>query len=294
MLDHVDDDVPACTIDSLARFAKPGSLVIASMNDDTIYPEMWRAIRDGSIVFPVVHSLVSSKHCREIMFPGNTPFSIYIPPGDFTSIARESISSRFEERGIETVMIKDDLGFHSGHVIPYIITPVAKLDKSLPGFARQCDRLYDPSGIIIDEFLGNVESTVIKAHVFGEVIPGEVLQYDVKLRGIDGVFKSSDPGMPDLLESVNVSEGTIDEATTLLINDVARVYFPVAMASVDLMMDGDGKLVVIDVNGRAGSFGELQERSGSNDHDPFDFIARKSSSVTSLMVQEALDPGNLS
>ena len=292
MLDHVDDDVPINTVDSITRNIMPGNLVIAPLNDDTIYPGIKRAINADTIVFPVVHPLVSSKHCRDVLFPGNTPFFVYIPPSDLSSVDHARISSRFEERGIEAVMIKDDLGYHSGRVIPYIIAPAAKIDEVLPTFARKCSRLYDPCGIVVDEFVGGVDSTVTKVHAFGEVIPGEVLRYRVRLRGLDGIFKSNDPGMPDLLESVEMSEGSIDEATTAMINDAARKYFPVAMASVDMATRNDGKQVIIDVNGRAGSFGELQEQSGSNDHNPFDFIASKvSSGMTSAVIKRAIDPG---
>jgi hypothetical protein len=290
LLDHVDDAVPVHATGHVPPLL-PGKIVIGPLNDDAVAPSIQQMVDGGIPVFPVVHGLVSSKRCRGVMFPGNTPFSVYIPPGDFHCIPKIDAATAFEDRGVDTVMIKDEYGYHSGHVIPYIITPVSKLGTVLPSFARQCGRLYDPSGIVIDEFIGGIESTAIKVHVFGKVIPGEVMKYRVTLRGLDGVFKPSNDVDRGLLDDVDISTGMIDEKTTAMIDIAAARYFPLAMASVDMAIDRHGHPVVIDVNGRAGSFGEMQERSGSNDHNPFDFIAREVNAASLLsMAKKAADP----
>ena len=261
ILDHVSDDVPVFSINDEIEINAPG-YVIAPLNDDTIYPITMRLIHDGFPVFPLVHPLVSSKRFREKMFTGYVPASFYIAPSSIVSV--NGIKSFFEKKGIKTVIIKDEYGYHSGHVIPYIILPVANLHDVLPAFKRQCDRLYDPSGIIIDEFIGGITTSVFKVHVFGNVIHEDVLEYKVKLRGLDGIFKASDPSMPDLLENVSISTGVIYEAVIDLVNNVARKYFPFAMASVDFI-ERDGIPIIIDVNGRAGSYGERQELFGMNE-----------------------------
>jgi hypothetical protein len=264
ILDHVSDDVPVFSINDDVQVDTPG-YVIAPLNDDTIYPVTMHLIEIGIPVFPLVHPLVSSKRFRETMFAGYVPASFYVPPSS-PSISTEDIESFFNDYGVRVVIIKDEYGYHSGHVIPYIISPVNKLQDVFPAFKRQCDRLYDPSGIVIDEFIGGICTTIFKAHVFGSVIQEDVLEYHVKLRDLNGVFKSNDPSVPDMIENVSISSGSILDTDVDLINDAARKYFPFAMASVDFI-ERDGVPVIIDVNGRAGSYGERQEVIGNDGND---------------------------
>lgn len=249
-----------------------GDPVIFPLNMDETFDACKRLVNAGTMVFPITHPVFNNKQARHVLFPGHAPFSIHVPESCFGTAGTFDFRAILEARGIEHVVIKDDFGYHSGNVIPYIITPVKTVNERVKDFARRAARIVDVGGIVIDEFIGGTVQYVYKAHVFGGVIPGEVLRYRVTLTGLDGTFKSNDPGASQLLSSVDVSVAGDGAPGIAAIGQAAAAAMPFAFTSLDYVMR-DGAPVIIDANSKAGSLGEVQERGGSG--NPFSWFMQR-------------------
>jgi hypothetical protein len=250
--------------------------VIAPLHMDEL-ADLYRAcFKSCKNVFPVTHPILSSKYYRNMMFGEYSPRSIYIPEFCFPKLKHANLSRVFLERGIQTVMIKDEFGFHGGQSLPYIVTPSSKIDEYIPSFVKKACRVEGIGGMVIDEFIGDVKSEVYKCHVFGEFIPDEVLKYTVTLDSLEGVFKSHDASIPDLLKRVEIQPSKLRDDVKARLTPAIEKYLPYAFTSIDFMIEpGTGDPIVIDVNSKAGSLGELQEIKNTNDGNPFAFFLDK-------------------
>jgi hypothetical protein len=283
ILDVIPPDTKVVTdgdfIDDVSSLVEGVDFVIGTMNSDDNLKMYDASLRVGKPVFPMTHPLVASKFFRNIMFAGLVPISFCIPRVAFGRSESFSFQSFFEERGVTHVIIKDEYGYHSGNVIPYVITPVSKLDEAAVQFERKASRLYTDDGIVIEELISGASHDVIKVHFFGDAIPGDALQYHVEMNGLDGEFKSVDASSPQLLSRVDVSIPVVDEEKVSMLESRVHRWFPFAFTSVDFI-ERDGLPVVIDVNSKAGSIGEVQERGGHG--NPFLFFLEKASAMSSM------------
>ncbi len=244
-------------------------LVILPLNMDDTIGTVKNLLSLDKVALPVTHPVLNSKRARASLFPGMVPFYIHVPECSIDQVASHDFREHFESRGITHVMIKDDQGYHSGNVIPYVITPVKNVNERVKEFARKTSRVVDVGGIVVDEFIGGTVQDVFKVHVFGGTIPGELLEYRVVLSGLDGKFKTYD-GTPCLLTSVHPS--VCPGVPPPSIDDAARRAMPFAFSSIDYVIR-DGMPVIVDVNSKAGSLGEVQDMGGGG--NPFSYFVDK-------------------
>jgi hypothetical protein len=208
------------------------------------------------------------------MFYPHVPKMVFIPQDSFSLIKGYDFDSFFQENNVERVIIKDEFGFHTGQTIPYKILPPGQINEEILRYREKAGVVEDVGGLIIEEFLAEEVSEVFKCHIFGEIIPQEILKYKVTLTGLEGILKSFSPNEQQLLNNVETTIGTLNQNIIDLLNPHIQRYLPYAFSSVDFLIKSK-KPVIIDVNSKAGSLGEIQERQQSDDHNPFNFFYRR-------------------
>ncbi|MHA1298518.1 MAG: hypothetical protein ACTSO9_03645 [Candidatus Helarchaeota archaeon] len=248
--------------------------IIGPLNMDELQNFYKKTLKYNIAIYPFTHNLINSKFFRNVMFHPNVPKSVYIPEFSLFRIKDIDFNKYFKDMNVERVILKDEFGYHSGQAIQYKVVSNDKINTELKLFKEKARSVEDFGGIVVEEFLSGIQSEVFKCHIFGELIPNEVLKYDVQLKGLEGIFKSYTKDEPQLLDNVTTSISSIDEKICKILNHSIKKYLPYSFSSIDFLISED-KPVVIDVNSKAGSLGEVQERNNSNDHNPFDFFFNK-------------------
>ncbi|NVM02549.1 MAG: hypothetical protein HWN67_09455 [Candidatus Helarchaeota archaeon] len=248
--------------------------IIGPLNMDELQHFYKRILKNNIAIYPFTHNLINSKFFRNIMFYPHVPEMLYVPEFSLYRIKNFDFNKYFKERNVKRVILKDEFGFHSGQILNYRIVSVDKINEELKVFKEKVRSIEDFGGIIVEEFLAGIESEVFKNHIFGELIPNEVLNYKIRLKGLEGVFKAYTKDEPQLLDEVTTSVGNISKTDIQLLNPFIKQYLPYSFSSIDFIFRDD-KPVIIDVNSKAGSLGEVQEKNNSNDHNPFEYFLNK-------------------
>ena len=236
-----------------------------------------KLFKQQSSVYPVIHPILASKFYRNEIFSPLVPENVYIPQNSYQLLKKFDFKKYFKEKNIEYVIIKDENGFHTGQMVPYIITPIDNISEELKKYKHSIESIDNFGGLIIEEFVGTIHSEIYKSHVYGELIPGEALKYDVYLKNLHGILKSYDPKVPDVLQKVDVSISTLSDEICSKLNPMVKEHLPYLFSSIDFVIDPQtDNIKIIDVNSIAGSLGEIQELTNSNDHNPFEFFVNKS------------------
>ncbi|OLS16548.1 MAG: hypothetical protein HeimC3_52940 [Candidatus Heimdallarchaeota archaeon LC_3] len=255
------------------ELSKENQFILGPLNMEELTSYYRKIFKNSIPTYPIVHPILASKFYRNVMFDPFIPFHIYIPESSINLISRFDFESYFSEKNVSHVIIKDEYGFHTGQMVAYQLVPVGSINKKIIDFAKIAGRIEDFGGIIIEEFIGDLESEVYKCHIYGEIIPKEIIKYKIYLDGLEGVFKSYTPGEKSLLQKVDSEVGEIDQDIINKLNPIIKQHLPYLFASLDFIIDKNNKLPkVIDVNSIAGSLGEVQEMIRSNDHNSFEFF----------------------
>lgn len=274
LLDLLPQNTTIITYEELSETILNGTspdYVISPLNMDELYFFYNTSLKSEYPVYPLTDSNLNSKFIRNLLFTPYTPITIYIPQICLESKKTYDFQSYFTERNVERIIIKDEYGFHSGENLEYRILPVDKLNEQLPEIMKQASRIDDVGGIIIEAFEAGKDNQIFKSHIFGGLIPNEILRYDVKLSGLEGIFKSHKSQTPQLLESVETSLGSIPENIIEFLNPKLERYMPYTFGSIDFLISDDIPKI-IDVNSKAGSLGQIQEMLQNNSHNPFKFF----------------------
>ena len=274
ILDYLPDNSKLIEISNVKKidFHINSNFVIGPLNIeelDSYYNFMFEKEKS---VYPIVHPVLASKFFKNLAFYPWIPKHIYIPENSLRLIKNFDFDSHFKNLGVNVVILKDEYGFHTGQMVPYILVKVGRINERIRDYSSYASKIENFGGIIIEEFIGNEISTVYKNHIFGKIIPHESIKYTVHLRGLEGIFKSYNPKNADLLEKVESNIHDTDKDFVDKLDPIIQKYFPYLFASFDYVLDQKGNPVVIDVNSIAGSLGEIQEMIGSNDHNPFEFF----------------------
>lgn len=267
---------------------KTDNFIIGPLNMDELTSFYKKFLQEQVAIYPLTHKLLSSKFYRNLMFYPHVPETVYVPEFSLHLTKQFDFNAFFKAKGVERVMLKDEFGYHSGQAINYKIVGNDKINAAILEFKEKARLVENFGGIIVEEFLSGIESEVYKTHVFGEIMPGEVLKYDVCLKGLEGTFKSYVKGDSQLLKSVQVGVGNIQKKIVDILNPLIEEHLPYCFSSIDFILK-DENPVIIDVNSKAGSLGEIQEILQSNEHNPFEFFYNKclASSVKESMKQKA-------
>jgi hypothetical protein len=250
------------------------SFILGPMNMDELTFFYKKILNQKFSIYPLTHQLLASKFYRNIMFYPHVPKMVFIPQDSFSLIKDYDFDSFFQENNVERVIIKDEFGFHTGQTIPYKILPPGTINKEILRYKEKAGVVEDIGGLIIEEFLAEEVSEVFKCHIFGEIIPKEILKYKVSLAGLEGILKSFIPNEPQLLSNVETTIGTLNQEIIDLLNPHIERYLPYSFSSVDFLIKSK-KPIIIDVNSKAGSLGEIQEIKQSDDHNPFSFFYKR-------------------
>ena len=253
--------------------------LIGPLNMDELQQFYKKTLKNNISIYPFTHNLINSKFFRNVMFYPHVPEMVYVPEYSLYRIKDFDFNNYFKERNVERVILKDEFGYHSGQIINYKIVSIDKINEELKIFKEKVRSVEDFGGIIVEEFLAGIESEVFKNHIFGNLIPNEVLKYHIRLKGLEGIFKAYTKDMPQLLDQVTTTVGNISKKDMDLLNPHIEQYLPYSFSSFDFIFRDD-KPIVIDVNSKAGSLGEVQEKNNSNDHNPFEYFLNKCNSYS--------------
>ncbi len=276
LLDFVPENTKTIEFNeiSLQDILIDDKFIIGPLNMDELDRFYKKILNNKTSIYPFTHKLLSSKFYRNIMFYPHVPIMVYVPEFSLFRIKDYDFNRFFKENNVDRVILKDEYGYHSGQAINYKIVPNHKINEELVQFKEKAKLVEDFGGIIVEEFLSDIKSEVYKCHIFNQIIPNEVLKYDVKLKGLEGTFKSYNKGDFQLLDDVKISIGKISNEIVNLLNPLIKQNLPYAFSSIDFLIFNN-EPVVIDVNSKAGSLGEIQEITQSNDHNPFEFFYLK-------------------
>ncbi len=248
--------------------------IIGPLNMDELSSFYKRILKNKISIFPFTHKLLNSKFYRNVMFYPHVPEMIYVPEFSLYRIKDFDFDLYFKEKNVKRVILKDEFGYHSGQTFNYQIVPVEKINEILKTYKEKARLIEDLGGILVEEFLSGLDSEVFKSHIFGEMIPEEILKFEVHLKGLEGTFKAYTKTEPQLLDKVTTSVGSVAQNIMETLNPHIKINLPHSFSSIDFIIH-DNNPIVIDVNSKAGTLGEIQERIGVNDHNPFEFFYEK-------------------
>lgn len=276
ILDYLPEEISIYDFEHFPSLDYP-DLILGPLNIEEAGLYYSQLFKEQSSVYPIIHPLLASKFYRNEMFSPLVPENVYIPQNSYPLINKFEFTKYFKERNIEYVIIKDENGFHTGQMVPYIITPIDDISEELRKYKHSIESIDNFGGLIIEEFVGSTHSEIYKCHVYGEMIPGEVLKYNVYLKNLHGILKSYDPKVPDVLKKVDVFISSLPDEISLKLNPIVKEHLPYLFSSIDFVIDPKtDNIKIIDVNSIAGSLGEIQELTNSNSHNPFEFFVNKS------------------